>query len=324
MRYSIIIPVYNGEKTLGRCLDSLLGQDFTDYEIVLINDGSRDGSDAVCQVYAGKYPQIHYICQENGGVSAARNRALDSARGEYVLFVDCDDLVAANYFAVIDSVVTRSQPDMLLFGAESVDGQSGRWNTGTFSENTEEGVAGRIAWAMERYLFSALWNKCFKRELIERTAQRFSGDLDIGEDQAFIFDYVMKVTSIVSIEDVLYKVDVSDMDSLSRKVRPYLLTQMLCCMKEMYAVYQRTPHSPEAGKVYERALSWVFYRSAYSCVKEQQKLESDSTRRRENIRSICSAYSQKKIRPRGWKCGLIALPVRWHLAGVLDRLAGHR
>ncbi|MBQ3527075.1 MAG: glycosyltransferase family 2 protein [Clostridia bacterium] len=93
-KISIIVPVYNSEKDLGKCLDSLVGQTFKDIEIILINDGSRDSSQAIIDEYAARYPEmIKTISQENRGQSAARNRGLDVARGEYIFFVDSDDYV---------------------------------------------------------------------------------------------------------------------------------------------------------------------------------------------------------------------------------------
>ena len=108
MRYSVIIPVYNAEATLSRCLDSLVSQQFFDYELLLINDGSADGSDAICREYAAAYPKIRYFTKENGGVSSARNLGLSQAHGEYVLFVDSDDYVAKDYFAVISETLAHA------------------------------------------------------------------------------------------------------------------------------------------------------------------------------------------------------------------------
>ena len=100
--FSIIIPVYNAETTIRRCLDSFTNQRFSDYEILLINDGSTDNSDAICREYADVNSKICYLSKENGGVSSARNLGLEQAKGEYALFVDSDDYVSEDYFDVID------------------------------------------------------------------------------------------------------------------------------------------------------------------------------------------------------------------------------
>lgn len=92
--YSVVIPVYNAEKTLRRCVDSLLRQDCSEVELILVNDGSKDGSLEICREYARQYDCVRVIDKPNGGVSTARNAGLDAAQGIYVLFVDSDDYVS--------------------------------------------------------------------------------------------------------------------------------------------------------------------------------------------------------------------------------------
>ena len=96
-RISVIVPVYNGEKYLPICMKSLLEQTYRDLEILLVDDGSKDGSGALCDAYAAKDPRVRVIHQENQGVSGARNTGLDHATGAYVTFVDGDDYVEADY-----------------------------------------------------------------------------------------------------------------------------------------------------------------------------------------------------------------------------------
>ena len=103
----------NGQR-LRRCLSSIVRQPFSDYELLLINDGSTDGSDRICREYADAYPQIRYVAKENGGVSSARNLGLEQASGTYILFVDSDDYVAEDYFAVISDALEHDAPDLLL------------------------------------------------------------------------------------------------------------------------------------------------------------------------------------------------------------------
>ncbi len=94
---SIIVPVYNAEKTLNRCVDSILQQTFTDWELLLINDGSKDLSGEICDQYGAKDKRIRVFHKENGGVSSARNVGLDNAKGEWITFVDSDDLFMIIY-----------------------------------------------------------------------------------------------------------------------------------------------------------------------------------------------------------------------------------
>lgn len=320
MKYSVIIPIYNAEKTLARCLDSILRQQFSDYELLLINDGSTDDSDAICREYASTYSCVRYFAKENGGVSSARNLGLEQAKGEYILFVDSDDYVSEDYFALLSHTLESNAVDLLMFGYRNFGGASTEWDTGVFCEETESGVAKRISFAVCQYLFSSLLSKAFKRQIIERDNIRFSNDLAIGEDQAFIFTYAMHIRSIGSIENHLYNVDVSDGNSLSRKARPYLAEQLMEVNRRMYAAYRVSEHLPEAARYYEVALSWMTYRSAYSCCKELLKFDFSVKQRRQEIRKICKLYRAEEIKPVGWKCRMIAMPVQLGWSWAIDRL----
>ena len=127
-----------------------------------------------------------------------------------------------------------------MFGYSNFGGVSTEWDTGEFYEDAETRVAERAASAVRQYLFSSLWSKVFKKQIIEQYNMRFGNDLAIGEDQAFIFTYAMHIRSIGSIEDHLYNVDVSDGNSLSRKARPYLTEQLMEVNRRMYAAVSYT------------------------------------------------------------------------------------
>ena len=320
MRYSVIIPVYNAEGTLRRCLDSLVRQQFSDYELLIINDGSTDGSDAICREYANTYSCVRYFAKENGGVSSARNLGLEQAEGEYILFVDSDDYVSQDYFALISHTLESNAVDLLMFGYRNFGGVSTEWDTGEFYEDAETGIAKQISSVMQQYLFSSLWSKGFKRQIIEQHNIRFANDLAIGEDQTFIFTFAMHIRSIGSIGNHLYNVDVSDGNSLSRKARPYLTQQLMEVNRRMYAAYRIKEYSPEAARYYEVALSWMTYRSAYSCCKELLKFDFSVKQRRQEIRKICKLYRAERVRPIGWKCRIIALPVQLGWSWAIDRL----
>ena len=324
MKYSVIIPVYNAARTLRRCLDSLVDQSFDDYELLLINDGSTDGSDAICREYANAYPCIRYFPKENGGVSSARNLGLEQAKGEYILFVDSDDYVAETYLETINRAVSETHPDLLIFGAESTGMGEKKWITGAYREAEELNIARRIAEAMQRYLFSSMVSKCFKSEILRQHSLRFQDSLAIGEDQCLLFEYAMHIQSLRSIKEVLYFVDTDDTNSLSRKARPYLTEQLMEVNRRMYAAYQATEHSPESAHYYEAGLAWMTYRSAYSCCKELLKFNCSAKQRRREIRKICKLYRAEKIKPVGWKCWCIALPVKLGLSMAIDWLISCR
>ena len=111
---SVIVPVYNVEQYLPRCIDSILAQTFTDFELLLIDDGSKDKSGAICDAYARKDPRIRVFHKPNGGVSSARNMGLDNAKGEWIAFVDSDDWVNEDFLA--NFVEIDSGEDLLSQG----------------------------------------------------------------------------------------------------------------------------------------------------------------------------------------------------------------
>ena len=115
-KISIIVPVYKVEKYLCRCLDSIVAQTFTDWECILIDDGSPDNSGKICDEYAEKDGRFRVIHQENAGVSAARNAGLDAARGEWIGFVDSDDWVESNMYEYLYNNALETKSDVVICG----------------------------------------------------------------------------------------------------------------------------------------------------------------------------------------------------------------
>ena len=115
-KVSVIIPVYNVEKYLPQCIDSILAQTFTDFELILVNDGSKDCSGNICDEYAQKDSRIVVIHKENGGASSARNRGLDIAKGEWISFIDSDDYVTPNYLSNLISEAQANCASLVIQG----------------------------------------------------------------------------------------------------------------------------------------------------------------------------------------------------------------
>ena len=117
MRFSVIVPVYNVADYLGRCMDSLLEQAFPDFEILLVDDGSTDGSEILCDGYAAAFPdRVQVIHQKNGGLGAARNTGLSRAQGEYLLFIDSDDWIRGDTLDILDRKIRETGAKMVVFG----------------------------------------------------------------------------------------------------------------------------------------------------------------------------------------------------------------
>ena len=118
---SVIVPIYNAEKFLAKCLNSIVNQTFGDLEIILIDDGSTDNSGCICDQYAGVDPRISVIHQPNKGISAARNMGIRKATSEYITFVDSDDYIELDTYEVVDNTIKEYNPDLIMFREKSVD-----------------------------------------------------------------------------------------------------------------------------------------------------------------------------------------------------------
>lgn len=309
MRYSVIIPVYNAEKTIRRCLDSLLNQPHEDVELIVVNDGSTDDSTIICKEYAAKYRCIRYFEKENGGVSSARNMGLNNAQGDYILFVDSDDYVAQNYFEVITQALEEHRPQLLHFGIQDVGVQNKSWSLGKFYLDDPLKIAKEIRRAVKKCLFFNLLSKVFERKLIETHGIRFNENISIGEDLAFGFIYVTHVQTLASITDTLYFLAVENEESLSRKKRENLAEQLLLVGEDLYEGVKKTGHDNKTEKVYMDTVVLAHYRYAYSACKELLKFDMSTTQRKERIRQICSMYALPHMKPRSLAAIVISFPV---------------
>lgn len=204
-RVSVIVPVYNVEPYLEACIDSLLAQRFTDFEVVLVDDGSTDGSGAICDELAGKDPRVVVVHQKNGGVCSARNRGIDQARGEFLVFVDADDLVTEEHLEHLmesdaDLVVTGVQK----FGAKSETSRPSR---------REDFRIGELAvhWNTPpemNYLYCYPVAKRFRTRIIREHGVRFDESLFFSEDMCFNMDYYCHAETFTELPypDYLYRI----------------------------------------------------------------------------------------------------------------------
>ena len=167
---SVIVPVYKVEQYLPKCVESILAQTYTNLEILLVDDGSPDNCGAICEEYARKDPRIKVIHKENGGLSSARNAALDIARGEYIGFVDSDDWIQPEMYETLLSGIKKNDADMAYGGRYDVDGNTGEKTIGLCPQKEEcisgMEMLGRVfVWD---HCDSAAWDKLYHRSLFEQ------------------------------------------------------------------------------------------------------------------------------------------------------------
>lgn len=186
IKLSIIIPVYNAEKYLRRCVDSILEQrtNTLSFELLLIDDGSTDKSGAICDEYALRDNRIRVFHKSNGGVSSARNIGLNNAKGEWLTFVDSDDMLLPQSFDIIEYALNNSNEDLLLFDYCE--------NENTIKLNYDEFVSKEdfIGDVLSYRTSPAPWGKLYKTANIQK--KRFNESLRIGEDLLFIVEYAIQ------------------------------------------------------------------------------------------------------------------------------------
>lgn len=315
MKYSVIIPAYQAEKTLARCLDSVLAGLPADAEILLVNDGSTDATEEICRAYAGQEPRIRWFSQSNRGVSAARNLGLANAQGEYVMFVDSDDYVLPEYFPVISRELT-DDCDFLMFGKAVFDGSlTKEYPISRCPACTPEETTRFLREAMIRQGINAPFAKVFRRDRLEEFGIRFDERLPIGEDKVFVVQYLIHARNAVFVPQVLYTVSTENPDSLSRKKREDLCDYILL---EHQLLFEAAEKSAEPVRML-RAVSYSYYRSAYTVIRELRKFDYSRQERIRKTREICRRYAERKGCAFGdvrhW---LIALPVRLRMAALID------
>lgn len=201
-KISIVVPVYNVERYLGECLDCILSQSFKDFEVILVNDGSKDSSGAICDEYASRDSRIHVIHKSNAGVSDTRNTGLKVATGQYVVFIDSDDTIHPDYLKILYTEAIKEDLDCVICGYKIVGSKNTRdiCVSQPILVDHHTGRA-KVAEVYKQKLLNAPWNKIYKREKI---ISYFDPSIAMGEDLVFNLRFIASSDRLKIIPDVLY------------------------------------------------------------------------------------------------------------------------
>lgn len=203
---SIVVPIYNAENYLRRCVDSILNQEYTDFELLLVNDGSTDASGDICEEYGDQDPRVIVIQKENTGVSDSRNRALDRARGKYLQFLDSDDWITPDATRLFVRAAEEYGCDMVISDFYRVVGE----RLSTKGDIEEEGVLTREEFAahmMENpadFYYGVLWNKLYRRDIVEEHNLRMDTDINWCEDFMFNLEYIRYAKVFYALHAPIY------------------------------------------------------------------------------------------------------------------------
>lgn len=220
MKLSVIMPVYNSAEFLNQCIDSLVLQEYKDYELILVDDGSTDASYEICCEYAGRYDNIRVLRQKNSGPSMARNNGIQAASGDYLTFVDSDDWVMPNYFSVLDDAMSQNT-ELIFYGRMHPDGQKAVnkvFPDGIFTSREEI-----VDLLVKNYYsgdLASCVNKAYSKRLFGDGDLRFPASTVVEEDLLFVLQALDRSESLVSLSEPLYHYNRRDSGSVTTQYNP--------------------------------------------------------------------------------------------------------
>lgn len=214
---SIIMPVYNAEKTVQDSIKSVLNQTYHTWELIIVDDGSIDSSGKICDQFQENDSRIKVFHIENHGVSAARNYGISCAKGELVCFIDSDDRLYSNALESIIEEIGNS--DLLIFGYNVSPSNIKQGYDISKEYRSSEELAKDFGLLHKNQLINIVWNKCFRRKLIIKYKCLFPEDISMGEDLIFVLSYIKKCQRVFISDKSLYEYNIQTVGSLTKKIR---------------------------------------------------------------------------------------------------------
>ena len=276
---SLIIPCYNAEQTLEKCLNSVIDQSYRNLQIIIVDDGSTDGTSKIYENFQSKDERIEILRQENFGVARARNKGIKSARGEYICFVDSDDWVEDNYCTQLYHLIVTENADIAIIEAryEDVDGNV------TFEKPISEEFVfdGKRALALlleDHVVQSHPWGKLYKAHFLKNVS--FPESLKCFEDYSTLFKIFDKAVKVVRSNDQLYHYVQHD-DSLSHNLSPKTAFYFYLAIMEVFNFYQSTTQIKNQEKITKnivKKLLMVLKRILRNTTDEEMKPEKEKIR----------------------------------------------
>ena len=254
---SIIVPVYQVEKYIRQCVDSILAQTFTDFELILVDDGSKDGSGEICDEYAGMDERVKVVHKENGGLSDARNRGMDQAVGKYFMFVDSDDYIAPTMLESLYSSMRRENADIVVCNFRFTFDNASEKNFST--EVKAEVLTGAEIFYDRKNernygIWTVAWNKLYKRETIGKVRFRFG---KYHEDEFWANDIYQMDIKVVTIPECLYYYRQREDSIMGKKdiARDFDIVEAL--QERIYIYLKKPEYADQAYKVLVFSLEYL-------------------------------------------------------------------
>lgn len=275
---SIIVPIYNAEKFLARCIESLTKQTYQSLEIILINDGSKDNSLAICNDFKKKDKRIVVIDQENSGVGKTRNKGIAVAKGKYIVFVDSDDYANANLVEELVKKASEDNSDYVLGGISLI--KDGSTIGGALLEdkvlNVKEYVESVLLKKTINYVCGAPYSKLFRTDVIRKHNINFDEKLTYAEDFLFNINYLQFASKISTTSAVLYNYILFNNNSLTninydKSLFEDFLKSRLYVYKNYEEILEKINPDLDKKLIHQLLVEFVLNSANYACIKNNKK-----------------------------------------------------
>lgn len=285
---SVIVPVYNVEDYVGRCIESVLVQTFTDFELILVDDGATDNSGKICDRYAEKDDRVRVIHKENAGVSAARNTGIDYASGEYIMFIDSDDYIDK---PMLEDMIRYSGSDMIISGLKYIDingnEMSNRLGNAFENINIVDFLNKYYIDLESKCILSGPYNRLYKKSIIDKYNIRFNVDMSIFEDGVFVTEFLCRCDRISNISKSYYNYVQYNNGNLMTKYNDNAIEANLIFYKTKKMLMEKTETDKDYIEkyIYEKeilsianCISHIYSRSKLKASEKYKKLKSELSR----------------------------------------------
>ena len=315
---SVIVPVYKAEKYLGECVDSILSQTYEEFELILVDDGSPDNSGKLCDEYAEKDERIKVIHKENGGVSSARNVGIENAVGEYIAFVDSDDIVDKQYFELMCNKLEETDSDLCFCRFNVFDENSCKeyeeqipsYQIVDFG-NAEFVEFAKSFFVLKNNVMGSPWRSLIRKSCVEHI--RFNPRIKICEDLIFIVNVIFNSKSICSIQNTLYQYRMN-FSSAGRTYKKKFLVSQLEFKKELHNIFKRFDE-----KTTQKVLNPYLCMQCYYLFSNEIKYKKSNSEHKREIKQIkqSALYEYFKLKHvlkiRKFKVFAVWLLIKLHL-----------
>jgi glycosyltransferase involved in cell wall biosynthesis len=264
---SIIIPVFNDEKNISRCIDSVLSQTYTDFECLIIDDGSTDKTSSICDEYSKKDSRIKVFHKKNEGISKTRQYGIDHANGEYIYFIDSDDWIESSFVSCMIVIINNNKHDLIFF--DYIKNYTN--NKNIYKSQNPFSLDNNliIKLILEKKILSCTWNFLYKKEYIINNKVFFNKKINYGEDTLFILELMLKNPNIFYINKAYYHHFINESSytrtNLKQKYKDRIL--FYNCLSDLFHRYRKVNmlknnFFPMNDK-FEILLSGIFTRTEY-------------------------------------------------------------